>query len=215
MADEPTPAPVELAVIEFPGSRFNAEIVPALAELVDDGIVRILDLVFVTKDADGAVTAVEINELDEEDAAALDDLEGEVNGLLSDEDLDQAGAALTPGSSALLIVREDTWARRLVDAVVGNPPFLGQMARATTRSGRSRHGGGPYADAAAYQDQQQAAAMQAAAEQAAAQQQATAAPAAPAGGNAVAEPERLAGLKSKGVLSHQEFAAAKAKLLGL
>lgn len=120
MADDTIAAPVEIAVIEFPGSHFNGEIVPALAQLVDDEIVRIIDLVLVSRDVDGAVTAVEVNELDDQDAAALDSLDGEVNGLLNDEDLMLAGDALSPGSSALVIVWENTWARRMVEAVRGS-----------------------------------------------------------------------------------------------
>lgn len=108
--------PIEIAVVEFPGSRFNGDIVPALAELVDERIVSILDLVLVTKDVDGSVTAVEISELD----GAFDDLDGEVNGLLSEDDFALAGAALSLGSSALLIVWENTWARRLREAVTGS-----------------------------------------------------------------------------------------------
>jgi uncharacterized membrane protein len=120
MPDDTIIGPVELAVIEFPGSRFNGEIVPALAQLVDDGIVTILDLVLISKDADGSVTSIEVSELDDEGAAAFDELDGEVNGLLSDSDLEQAGEALSLGSSAMLIVWEDRWARRLVDAVAGS-----------------------------------------------------------------------------------------------
>jgi uncharacterized membrane protein len=112
--------PVELAVIEFPGSQFNGEIVPALAELVDDGIVRIIDLVLVTKELDGSITSIEINELSAEDQAAFERLDGEVNGLLSDEDLAAAGESLSDGSSAMLIVWENTWARRLVGAIRGS-----------------------------------------------------------------------------------------------
>jgi uncharacterized membrane protein len=112
--------PVELAVIEFPGSQFNGEIVPALAELVDSGIVTILDLVLVTKELDGSITSIEINELGEDEQAAFERLDGEVNGLLSDEDLAAAGDVLADGSSAMLIVWENTWARRLVDAIRGS-----------------------------------------------------------------------------------------------
>jgi uncharacterized membrane protein len=112
--------PGELAIIEFPGSKFNGEIVPALAQLVDDGIVTILDLVLVTTGDDGSVTAVEVTELDDEDAAAFDDLHGEVNGLLSDEDVELAREVMSEGSSALLIVWEDRWARRLVDPLAGS-----------------------------------------------------------------------------------------------
>jgi hypothetical protein len=108
---------VEIAVIEFPGSQFKGEIVPALAELVDTGIVTILDLVFITKGDDGTVAGVELADIEEEIASVYDDLDGEVGGLLSDDDLQSAGEALSPGSSAVLIVWENSWARRLVGAI--------------------------------------------------------------------------------------------------
>jgi hypothetical protein len=119
MATEPIAAAVELAVLEFPGSKFKGEIVPALAELVNDGIVRILDLAIVTKGDDGTVTSIELSELDDETGAAFDDLDGEVNGLLSEDDLLAAGEALSAGTTAAVIVWEDTWARRLVEAIRG------------------------------------------------------------------------------------------------
>jgi Family of unknown function (DUF6325) len=117
MAEVTPTASVELAVIEFPGSKFTGEIAPALANIIERGIVTILDLVFVTKDLDGSVESVELMNLEDEYAAPFRDLEGEVNGLLSDTDLQTAGAALTPGSSAVLIVWENTWARELTGAI--------------------------------------------------------------------------------------------------
>ena len=111
--------PVELAVLEFPGSQFTGEIVPALAELVDNGIVRILDLVLVTKGDDGSVTSIELSDLDDDAASQFDDLDGEVTGVLSEDDLAAAGDALSPGSSAAVIVWENTWAHRLIDAIRG------------------------------------------------------------------------------------------------
>jgi uncharacterized membrane protein len=119
MSDDESTGPVEIAVIEFPGSKFTGEIAPALAELVNDGIVTIIDLVFVTKDEDGTVAGVELADIEEEIANAFDGVDGEVSGLLSDEDLQIAGEALSPGSSAVLIVWENTWARRLVSAIRG------------------------------------------------------------------------------------------------
>jgi uncharacterized membrane protein len=119
MSDDESTGPVEIAVIEFPGSKFTGEIAPALAELVNDGIVTIIDLVFVTKDDDGTVAGVELADIEEEIANAFDSVDGEVSGLLSDEDLQIAGEALSPGSSAVLIVWENTWARRLVSAIRG------------------------------------------------------------------------------------------------
>jgi hypothetical protein len=117
MAEVNPAASVELAVIEFPGSHFNGEIVPELVDIVNRGIVTILDLVFVTKELDGSVTTVELANLDEEYAAPFRALEGEVNGLLSEGDLETTAAAMTPGSSAALIVWENTWARSLVNAI--------------------------------------------------------------------------------------------------
>jgi uncharacterized membrane protein len=120
MAADRIDAPVEIAVLEFPGSRFNGEILPALTELVNDGIVRILDLVLITKDDDGTVTSLELSDLSDDDASAFDDLDGEVSGVLSEDDLVEAGEALNAGSSAMVIVWEDAWARRLVEAVRGS-----------------------------------------------------------------------------------------------
>ena len=117
MAEVNLAASVELAVIEFPGSHFNGEIVPELVDIVNKGIATILDLVFVTKELDGSVTTVELANLDEEYAAPFRALEGEVNGLLSESDLETTAAAMTTGSSAALIVWENTWARGLVDAI--------------------------------------------------------------------------------------------------
>jgi uncharacterized membrane protein len=111
--------PVELAVIEFPGSQFKGDIAPALADLVDNDIVHIIDLVFVTKNDDGSIDAIELSDLPTEEASAFDDLDGEAGGLLSDADLDLASEVLAPGSSAALIVWENTWARRLVTAIKG------------------------------------------------------------------------------------------------
>jgi Family of unknown function (DUF6325) len=117
MAEVNPAASVELAVIEFPGSHFKGEIVPELIDIVNRGIATILDLVFVTKELDGSVTSVELANLDEEYAAPFRALEGEVNGLLSESDLETTAAAMTPGSSAALIVWENTWARSLVNAI--------------------------------------------------------------------------------------------------
>ena len=112
--------PVEIAVLEFPGIGFNAEIVPALAELVGDGIVTIIDLVLVAKQLDGTLTTIEIADLDAEAQAAFGQLAGAADGQLSEADLATASEVLSPGSSAMLIVWENTWAHRLVDAIGGS-----------------------------------------------------------------------------------------------
>ena len=119
MADETMLGPVEIAVIAFPGNQFTGEIAPAISDLVSSGTVSILDLVFVTKDADGNVTGVELNDLDDDVAAPYMSIDGEVQGILSDEDFEQVGELLDPQSSALAIVWENTWARSFVSAVRG------------------------------------------------------------------------------------------------
>jgi uncharacterized membrane protein len=108
-------APVEYVIIEFPGNRFTGEIAPAIADLVARGLVRILDLVFVKKDADGAVTLFEFDELEEAlEFAAID---GDADGLISVDDVQLLAAALAPESSALFVLWEGLWADELGRAV--------------------------------------------------------------------------------------------------
>jgi uncharacterized membrane protein len=111
--------PVDCMIVRFPGNRFTGEIAPALGALVDSGTIRIIDLVFVKKDEDGSVTAVELSELDPDEAAPYDEIEGETEGLLSEEDLDWAAESIEPNSSALLLVWENTWATRVAEAIRG------------------------------------------------------------------------------------------------
>ena len=109
--------PVEYIVIAFPGNRFNGEIVPEMRRLVENGIVRILDLTFIKKDADGAVTYQELEALDAEEASVFDDLDGEIGGLFSEEDLALIAQELVPDSSAALLVWENTWAATIAGAI--------------------------------------------------------------------------------------------------
>ena len=115
IADE-IKGPVDLVLLRFPGNQFTGEIAPALGDLVSSGTVRILDLVFITKDADGNVAGVELADLGEA-GAAFEDIDGEVSELLTDEDIEAAGEELEPNSSAALLMFENTWAGRFVDAV--------------------------------------------------------------------------------------------------
>ena len=108
--------PVEYIVLGFPGNRFKGEIVPALAELVENETIRIIDLAFVKKDADGAITTFELEDLDEEEAAGVGAY-GEVGDLLNDEDLLLAAESLEPNSSAAVLVWENAWAARFAEAV--------------------------------------------------------------------------------------------------
>jgi hypothetical protein len=109
--------PVEYVVIAFPGNRFKGEIVPAVAELVDNDVVRIIDVAFIKKDPDGNVTMFEYDALDDVLEFGFADVDGEAGGVLNDEDLELAAEALEPDSSAGLIVWEHRWAARVGRAI--------------------------------------------------------------------------------------------------
>jgi hypothetical protein len=117
-----TIGPVEYLVLGFPGNQFTGEIAPALAELADRGTIRILDLVFIAKDADGEILAVELEEHGESDAFAA--LQGEIGGLISEEDIAHAAEELEPNTSAALLVWEDVWAGPLAEALHGAGGFF-------------------------------------------------------------------------------------------
>ncbi|MEU9456052.1 DUF6325 family protein [Streptomyces sp. NPDC048277] len=108
--------PVDYLVIEFPGSRLTGEALPLLVDLADRRIVRILDLAFIRKDADGSVAALELRDLGD-DEADLTVFEGASSGLLDEGDLAEAGNALEPGSSAAVLVYENLWAAPLARAL--------------------------------------------------------------------------------------------------
>jgi Family of unknown function (DUF6325) len=111
--------PVEYMIVSFPGNRFTGEIQPALAKLVESNTIRIIDLAFVSKDADGEVAAFELSDLDEEVRRGLETLGLEGSGFLGEEDLMDAAADLEPNSSAAMLLWEDVWAAELADALRG------------------------------------------------------------------------------------------------
>ena len=92
--------PVESVVIGFPGNRFKGEIVPALAELVDNDVIRIIDVAFIKKDADGNATMFEYDKLDDVLEFGFADVDGEAGGLLNDEDLALAAEAKATSTGA-------------------------------------------------------------------------------------------------------------------
>lgn len=102
--------PIDYLVVEFPGSRMTGEGLPLLVDLVDRGIIRILDLVFVKKELDGSVRGLAIADLDADGKLDLAVFEGVSTGLLGQDDIDEAGNALEPGSSAGILVYENRWA---------------------------------------------------------------------------------------------------------
>jgi Family of unknown function (DUF6325) len=103
--------PVDYMIVAFPGNEFRGEIAPALAKLVDDGTIRIIDLAFVGKNAAGEVVAFELTDLDPEVRKGFEKMGVEVSGLFNEDDLMAAGEELDPNSSAALLVWENVWAR--------------------------------------------------------------------------------------------------------
>ncbi|HRX03674.1 MAG TPA: DUF6325 family protein [Anaerolineae bacterium] len=110
--------PVEYLVVEFSGNKFNGDIVPALTELTENGTIHIIDLVFIKKDADGGVTSFELSDLSDDESLGFDDLDGEIDDLLNEEDIRLVAAQLQPNSSAAALVFENVWATRLRNAIV-------------------------------------------------------------------------------------------------
>ncbi len=108
--------PIDYVVLEWPGRQPNGEAAPHLVDLVDRGLIRIIDLAFVTKDEDGSVAGLELSELGEqvEQFAAF---AGASSGLLGDDDLNEAANALEPGTSAAVLVYENRWAAPLAAAL--------------------------------------------------------------------------------------------------
>ena len=107
--------PVDVYIIGFPGNKFTGRIAPAIRELVENGTIRILDLLFVMKDADGAVMTIAIEDLDQ-DGAAFAEIEITEPGSLNEEDADEVSDDLPANSSALLLAFENVWARKVVSA---------------------------------------------------------------------------------------------------
>jgi len=111
------PGPIEYMVVGFPGNKFSGEIAPALSELVDSEMIRIIDLTFIAKAADGEVTSFELNDMEPDVQDALRSVGAEHGNLLSEDDVRDVGEGLDPNQSAALLVWEDLWASRLAQAL--------------------------------------------------------------------------------------------------
>jgi len=109
--------PIDYLVVEFPGNRMTGEGLPLLVDLVDRGIIRVLDLVFFTKADDGSVAVVEIADLDGDGTLDLTVFEGASSGLLGEDDVSEAAAAVEPGSSAGVLIYENVWAAPFAAAI--------------------------------------------------------------------------------------------------
>ncbi|GAA3822287.1 DUF6325 family protein [Cellulomonas soli] len=109
--------PIDYIVVEFPGSRMTGEGLPIIVDLVERGIIRLLDLAFFKKELDGTVSGLLLADLDADGELDLAVFEGASSGLLGPDDIDEASAALEPGSSAGILVYENTWAGPFVTAL--------------------------------------------------------------------------------------------------
>jgi hypothetical protein len=110
-------APIDYLVVEFPGSRMTGEAFPILVDLVDRGIVRILDLLFIKRELDGTVRGMALSDFDGDGSLDLAVFEGASSGLLDDDDVSEAASAVLPGNSAAVLVFENTWAGPFVSAL--------------------------------------------------------------------------------------------------
>jgi hypothetical protein len=109
--------PVDWIVVEFPGSKFNGEIAPALQDLVQRGTIRVLDLLMLKKDEDGEIEAFELSDMDPSELGELRAYESQLAMLLSEDDVTAVAAAVEPGSSAAVLVWENLWAAPFASAV--------------------------------------------------------------------------------------------------
>jgi dihydroorotase-like cyclic amidohydrolase len=107
--------PIDYVLIEWPGRQPSGEVAPHLVDLVERGIIRVLDLAFIAKGEDGSVAGIEISDLGDE-VEEMKMFEGASSGLISDEDAAEAAEALEPGTSAALLVYENSWAAPLAAA---------------------------------------------------------------------------------------------------
>lgn len=108
--------PVDIVILGFPGNKFTGRIAPALMDLVESGTIRVLDLLFVTKDENGLTTTIDLQDLDPETGPAFLEVSVHQPGALGPEDAEEVADDLPDNSSALLIAFENTWASTFVAA---------------------------------------------------------------------------------------------------
>ena len=108
--------PVDIYIIGFPGNKFTGRIAPAIMDLVENGTIRVLDLLFVMKDADGVVTSLRAADLDDQGTGFLS-IDVAQPGALGHEDAEEVSDDLPSNSAALLIAFENLWAAHVVDAL--------------------------------------------------------------------------------------------------
>jgi hypothetical protein len=110
--------PIDYLVVEWPADRQpTGEAFPLLVDLVERGLIRVLDLAFVHKEVDGSIVGINIGDLDLDGNPEIAVFEGASSGLLSEDDYNEAGRALEPGCSAAILLFENTWAAPFASAL--------------------------------------------------------------------------------------------------
>jgi Family of unknown function (DUF6325) len=117
MTQDEALGPVGFLVVEFPGNKMTGDGLLALVDLVDLGLIRVLDLEFVMRDDDGTIHMIELADIDGDGELDLSVFEGSFSGLLDETDHAEAGSALEPGSSAAVLIYENRWATQLVQGL--------------------------------------------------------------------------------------------------
>ena len=122
MSDSPLEemGPIDYVVLEWPGRQPKGEVAPMILDLHDRGIIRILDAMFVIKNADGTFSGFDASDLAGKDVGDFVVFEGASSGLLGDDDAEKAAEAIEPGSAAVVLVYENKWAAPFVAAVRRN-----------------------------------------------------------------------------------------------
>lgn len=113
-----TYGPVDFIALEFKGNQFNGEILPALLELVQNKIVRVIDFIVIIKDQDGQHRALELEQLDNEVVRIFDPLELEISGMIQVEDIDMIAGLLENNTTAAILMFENLWAIKFGEAAV-------------------------------------------------------------------------------------------------
>ena len=134
--------PVDLVVVGFPGNKFSGEIIPAIQELVDAGTIRIIDILFAVREGEEDVRVFELQELESELFNRFDPIVAEVTGLLTPDDARHLAADLPPDSTIALLLFENTWARKVGDAMAaadGQLLFFERIPRAVVEELIAEH----------------------------------------------------------------------------
>jgi hypothetical protein len=109
--------PISYLVVEFPGNKMTGEGFKILVDLVDRGLIRILDLQFVTHNEDGSIRALELQDIDRDGKFDMAVFEGASSGILDDSDVEDAKSVIQPGSSAGILIFENRWAAPFTQAL--------------------------------------------------------------------------------------------------